>query len=65
MFFREVTTEITRTEDAQGFEENKKAAKRGGTVAGNARKETEKEIGRPIVSTENYLTEPESKKRLK
>ncbi|MFA5796994.1 MAG: hypothetical protein WC916_03095 [Candidatus Woesearchaeota archaeon] len=40
------------------------AAKRGGKVAGNARKETEKEIGRPITSTENYISEPEKKKKL-
>lgn len=35
--------------------ENKKVAKRGGKVAGNARKETEKELGRSIISEENYL----------
>ena len=35
--------------------ENKKVAKRGGNVAGNARKNTEKEIGRSIISEDNYL----------
>lgn len=36
---------------------NKKVAKRGGGVAGNARKETEKELGRNIVTAENNLDE--------
>src|SRR3990167_1296383 len=57
-------TEITRKEDKQGFIEVEDAAKRGGRVAGNARKETEKELGRPITSKENYLSEPEKKKKL-
>ncbi|HEY8995366.1 MAG TPA: Bro-N domain-containing protein [Lacunisphaera sp.] len=58
------STEITRTKDAQGFPENKTAAKEGGTVAGNARRELEKKSGRKVVSRENYLDAPESVKRL-
>lgn len=42
----------------------KDGAKRGGRVVGNARKEAEKELQRPIVSSVNYLSEPERKKRL-
>jgi hypothetical protein len=34
---------------------NKSVAKRGGGVAGNARKQTEKELGRSIVSKDNFL----------
>jgi DNA-damage-inducible protein D len=49
------TTEISRNTDAQGFKENYSAAKAGGTVAGNARRELEKKSGRSIVSSENYL----------
>ncbi len=64
MLGERVSTEITRKEDAQGFVENKAAAKRGGRVAGNARKETEKELSRPITSAENYLSEPEKRKKL-
>lgn len=59
------TTEITRTKDAQGFPGSKTAAKEGGTVAGNARRELEKKSGRKVVSRENYLDAPESVKRLK
>lgn len=40
-------------------------ALRGGNVAGNARKQTEKEIGRSVVSKKNYLNSPENKKLLK
>lgn len=49
------TTEITRTRDARGFPESKQAARAGGTVAGNARRELEKKSGRKVVTRENYL----------
>ena len=64
MLGERVSTEITRKEDKQGFVEVEDAAKRGGRVAGNARKDTEKELGRPITSRKNYLSEPEKKKKL-
>jgi hypothetical protein len=38
------TTEIAKNKNAQGFIENHKAAKAGGSVAGNARKELEKNL---------------------
>ena len=44
---------------------NKTVARRGGSVAGKARKETEKEIGRSVISKGNYLKKPESQKRLR
>jgi len=59
-----VSTEITRNKNAVGFDENKDAAKEGGEVAGNARRDAEKKIGKPIMSDENYLSEPEKKKKL-
>ena len=58
------TTEITRVHDAKGFDENRTSAKKGGRIAGDARKKLEKETKEKVVSSENYLTEPESKKRL-
>ncbi len=63
MLGERVTTEISQNEKPNGMFENKKVAKRGGKVAGNARKNTEKEIGRSIISEENYLPE-NSKKSL-
>ena len=59
------TTEITRVDDAQGFHESKIAARKGGGVAGKARKDLEKKTGKRVVTPENYLSEPESRKRLK
>ncbi|MEW6521270.1 MAG: Bro-N domain-containing protein [Thermodesulfobacteriota bacterium] len=59
------TTEIARRQDAQGFGENKTAARKGGRVAGEAREKLEVETGNKVVTPENYLTEPESRKRLK
>ena len=58
------TTAITRANDARGFDENRRAAIKGGAVAGKARKDLEKKTGRRVVSPENYLSEPESRKRL-
>ena len=56
MLGERVTTEISQKEEPETFSESKKIAKRGGKVAGNARKETEKELGRSIVSSENFLS---------
>ncbi len=58
------TTEIARKKDAQGFPENRVAAHKGGRIAGEAREKLEIETGKKVVSQENYLTEPESRKRL-
>jgi len=63
MLGEKVSTEITQAKNAQGFVKCKDAAARGGKVAGNALKEAEKEIGKPITSDENYLDEPEKVKR--
>lgn len=55
MLGEKVTTEISKKEKPDNFDKNKKVAKRGGRVAGKARTETEKEIGRSVGSDENYL----------
>ncbi|MDO8633744.1 MAG: Bro-N domain-containing protein [archaeon] len=57
------TTKIAKSKDAQGFIQNKKAAKLGGQIAGDARKRLEVESGEKISTQENYLGEPESNKR--
>ncbi len=56
MLGEKVTTEISQSEKPDTFEKNKKVAKRGGRVAGTARMETEKELGRSVVSKENFLS---------
>ena len=58
------TTEITRNRNAQGFFENKDTARRGGKIAGDARKKLEKESGRKVITSENYLDQPEVIKRI-
>lgn len=55
MLGEKVTTEISKVEKPDGLIENKKIARRGGSVAGNARKETEKELGKSIISRNNHL----------
>ncbi len=55
MLGEKVTTEISKKEKPDSFDGNKKVAKRGGNIAGNARKETENELKESIVSKNNYL----------
>ena len=56
------TTEIAKNKDAQGFVENKQAAKLGGSVAGSARKDLEQKSGKKVSTTRNYLSLSEKKK---
>jgi hypothetical protein len=60
------TTAIVKTQNPKGFKENKKVAKQGGDVAGNARKELEIKTGEQVVSTTNYkVLEEKKQKRMK
>ncbi|MBU4367375.1 Bro-N domain-containing protein [Patescibacteria group bacterium] len=65
MLGEKVTTEISQKEKPNTFTKNKKVAKRGGGVAGKARKETEKEIGRSVISKNNYLSNEKIKTGVK
>lgn len=56
------TTEIHRNEDSKGMKKLKEDAEVGGKIAGNAKKELEKKLGRPISTKENYLKNFENKK---
>jgi hypothetical protein len=56
------STEIHKTENSLGTEKLKKDASRGGRIAGIARAELEKEIGRKIVSKNNFLTKKKTTK---
>ena len=55
MLGEKVTTEISKTEKPEGMLKSKQVACRGGSVAGNARKETEKELGKSVISRNNHL----------
>ena len=64
MLGERATTEIHRTEDSRGVPKLKSDAKAGGDIAGNARKQLEKRIRRPIVSRDNFLGQSRKAKRL-
>lgn len=55
MLGERVTTEISQKEEPETFNESQKIARRGGRVAGIAREETEKELGRSVSTPKNYL----------
>ncbi len=47
------TTDIAKAEQPQGFAKNQTVARRGGNVAGIARKALEAETGKPVVTSQN------------
>ena len=49
------TKELAKQYNPQGLEQNKMIAKRGGTIAKNTRDNLEKELGRSVITSENYL----------
>ena len=55
MLAEATTTELTKTTNPQGLEENKKVAKEGGSIAGNARKEIEQKTGKPVITSKNAV----------
>lgn len=59
------TTEIAKSKNTKGFDQNREAACAGGDVAGKARKDLEQKSGKKITSRENYLQTPEKQKRLR
>ncbi len=61
MLAETATIEISKKRLPINFSENKKVAHEGGSVAGNARKEIEKKIGRRMISKENFLTVKDEK----
>lgn len=47
------TSELTKAQNPQGLEENRGVARRGGRIAGDARRSIEQETGRPVISSRN------------
>ena len=47
------TRELSQQAQPEGFEANKRVAQAGGSVAGNARKDLEQRLGRPIITKQN------------
>ena len=55
MLAEATVTELTNTTNPKGLEENKKTARRGGSIAGNTRKEIEKETGKTVINSKNAI----------
>jgi len=64
MLGERATTEIHRNENSKGVEKLKNDAKAGGEIAGGARKNLEKRLGRSVVTKKNFLDKPEDEKLL-
>ncbi|MEI8364296.1 MAG: Bro-N domain-containing protein [archaeon] len=67
MLAEATTTEISKKEDPQTFTESKVIANKGGTIAGNTRKEIETHLGKSIVTSRNakdILLEKKVKQKL-
>jgi DNA-damage-inducible protein D len=58
------TTAIVKTKNPKGFMQNKKVAKQGGTIAGDARKALELKTGEKVVTQRNYLPEKKTKREI-
>jgi DNA-damage-inducible protein D len=65
MLGEETTRQVVVKEDAIGFVENKRAAQKGGGVAGTARLEFEQRVGVPVVSTDNFKNQIKAAKKVK
>ncbi len=65
MLGERATTEITQTNDSEGFPQLQDDAKEGGKIAGDAKKALEKKTGKNISTQDNYLDSHESIKKLK
>ena len=55
MLAEATTTELTKVHNPSGLEENQKIAQKGGSVAGNARREIEQETGKSIITSQNAI----------
>jgi DNA-damage-inducible protein D len=64
MVGEKATTDITREKDSQGLEECKDSANKGGYIAKRTRKDIESNIGKSIISKDNFLPKQKDKKRL-
>lgn len=55
MLAEATTTELTKSQNPQGLEENRKVARTGGQIAGEARERIEKETGNPVITSQNAV----------
>ena len=55
MLAEATTTELTKTRNPHGLQENKKVAQSGGKIAGDAKKSIEAQTGKPIITSDNAI----------
>ena len=55
MLAEAATKDIANATHPQGLEENKKVAKDGDSIAGNARREIEERTGKPVITSKNAI----------
>lgn len=55
MLAEATTTELTNIHNPKNLDENKKIAKRGGTIAGNTRREIEADTGKAVITSKNVI----------
>lgn len=55
MLAEATTTELSKTVEPKSFIENKEVAIKGGSIAGNARKEIENTTGKPVLTKKNSI----------
>jgi hypothetical protein len=53
MLAEATTTEISKEKKPKNFEDSRKIARQGGTIAGNTRREIEEKIGKKVVTKQN------------
>jgi hypothetical protein len=63
MLAEATTAEISKAKKPNNSKENKRVAKQGGTIAGNARKEIEEKTGKKVVSNQNAKQLVEKKRQ--
>ena len=55
MLAEATTTELTKTRNPHGLEENRTVAQSGGKIAGDARKNIEAQTGKPVITSDNAV----------
>ena len=62
MLAETATVEISKKREPRNFPENRKVAREGGSIAGNARKQIEAKTGKPVISKLSFKKIHEQKK---
>ena len=63
-YSKKAATDITKEKNSQGFGDCKESADIGGNIAKRAREDLEKNLGKSVVSKENFLPGSKEKKQL-